>query len=215
MKYIPIIVLLIFVMSCSSSTPPMPTSGDSQTELAPTQLIQPTAEIPTITSTQIPNTPTSIPIADIVISPDIFRPEDLGLLRGELLDFNPRAWQLRDVVLGENNLTHLFINSDGDDAYGIVSIFLYESSEAVNNAYEQTKKNIENNSSAQIINVEFGEQSVAFEEYDDGIVYTNGSTFVFVSFRDLDLDSIKVYTKSLDKRLQEALGSYYCGKCDK
>jgi hypothetical protein len=198
------ILLALFVISLISCTPTTQIVPNQITSALPTETI---VILPTLTPTPTP-TQTPIPLESIKIDPDIFKPEDLGLIGGEMFATNPGIWVLRDVEVGVNNITRKFIDSGGD-IKGYVSVFLYKSPENLQLAFDQAKANIEGNSLVEIINLNIGDNNIAFKEYYDGIIYTKGNAFVCVTFREMSFDAIEFYTKGLDERLVLVLGAYY------
>jgi len=182
-------LLTAMVSACAPST------AQIQTAIAETQAAAPT---------NTPDaTPTFVQLSAITIDPNIIQPEDLGLIGGEMLDSHPDIWPLRGLSNGNNHLSRKLI-FNGSDAFGWVSIFVFESQDELSKMFSVASSNV---SKYKKDSDPIGESAIAYEEALKGVIFSNCHLLVSVAYsqRDSerkDISAIVFYAKSLNKRLE-------------
>lgn len=194
-------ILALILISCNSATP-TPTNTPTL-QPSPTATSTPTPQpSPTVTNTL---TPTPVPLSEIKIESIVIEEGDLpaGFSGAQIRDSAPGMF--RDLPSAQNTL-YQQLQKDGDVA-GFITIFLYDSKEDIENAYDLTVSGMTDEAE---LSSEVGEKATvlfipsirAVGTDIAAVAFVRCSAFVYINMSTRSEDSVIAYAKRLDGRLE-------------
>jgi len=196
------LLTILFVVGCQ------PSQNAVNTAIAQTQSASPT-------HTPVPTVAPTLSLTDIKIDPNIFQPEDLGLVAGKITNEVPEIGPFSRFRPGVNQLSRELLSPNKKIYTGWVSIIFYESSDYSQHSVNYLRTKLDE-FKIEHEDKKIGDDAVIYKAnnnyYFSGIAFCHENYFVSVYINDnseiddFDLGTLSYYAESIDSRIQALLG---------
>jgi hypothetical protein len=144
--------------------------------------------------------PLATPLSAINLDPAFLQVEGLGLAPGTVGRTNPVVWPLLNIPNGDNHLSQQLVDGSGE-YIGWVSVFLFESGEDLESAFQALSGNAAGFETSGVASV--GERSLAYDENGrHGIAFVQCRALINILVgRSTPIDAVVAYGAALAGRL--------------
>ena len=202
-KLTPLFLLVaLFIIGCQ------PSQDAINTAIAQTQAVTPT-------NTSAPSIIPTLSLTEIKIDPNIFQPENLGLVAGKVKNEIPEIGPFSRFRSGDVQLSRELLSPNKKIYTGWVSIIFYESSDYSQHSVKYLRTKLDE-LKIKYEDKKIGDDGVLYKINDNyyfsGIAFCRDNYFVSVYINDnaeidnFDLGTLSYYAESIDSRIQAMLG---------
>jgi len=202
-KLTPLFLLVaLFIIGCQ------PSQDAINTAIAQTQAVTPT-------NTSAPSIIPTLSLTEIKIDPNIFQPENLGLVAGKVTNEIPEIGPFSRFRSGDVQLSRELLSPNKKIYTGWVSIIFYESSDYSQHSVKYLRTKLDE-LKIKYEDKKIGDDGVLYKINDNyyfsGIAFCRDNYFVSVYINDnaeidnFDLGTLSYYAESIDSRIQAMLG---------